>query len=148
MDTESQKRIAVIFILLFACCKLRCKFLRNLLCKLREIVQYLNNFTLDWQRWNGHRDLFQLLRGQVYNLCSFRYALLLGKEVIRLEPICNILRVLIVPKNSCMSTCHNLLITKPDNTLAYIFYIFARNSNNQIAFVYFLQFFSQFMGYK
>ena len=107
-----------------------------------------DNFALDWQRWNGHRNFFQLLRGQVYNLCSFRYALLLGKEVIRLEPICNILRVLIVPKNSCMSTCHNLLITKPDNTLAYIFYIFARNSNNQIAFVYFLQFFSQFMGYK
>ena len=47
-----------------------------------------------------------------------------------------------------MSARHNLLITKPDNALAYIFYIFARNCNNQIALIYFLQLFSQFRGYK
>ena len=54
VDTESQKRIAVIFILLFACCKLRCKFLRNLLCKLREIVKYPDNFALNRHRRNRY----------------------------------------------------------------------------------------------
>ena len=34
--------------------------------------------------------------------------------------------------NSCVSTCYNIIFSKPSNTFTYIFYIFTRDSYNQI----------------
>ena len=114
-------------ILLLALLKLRCK--------LREIVQDLDNFALHLKRRDGDHDVGQSLRRHLNDFCSMGKLFLLSKEILRLKPIRQKLGVLRMTNNSRMASNNHTIITQPSNTFADVFNVLARYSHQQVAVI-------------
>ena len=125
---EGEQMITIIFVLFFACLQLRLQ----LRCVCTERVKNPHNLLLHLYRRYRNTNLSKVIRTNVDYLCSICIFLLLSKEILRLEEIGNIFRILIMSENYGVSTCDNIITSEPCYCLAYIFDILTCAGNNKI----------------